>query len=64
MTLNISINAEDLSLWAMVKFLARLTVAAIPAYLLWVFVQSLIIPIWLMGFQRMVSDLSQVFTRH
>lgn len=45
MTLNI--DAEDLSLWSMMKFLIRLAVAAMPAFFLWTVVQSLIVPFWL-----------------
>ncbi len=45
MTLNI--DAENPSLWPMVKFFLRLTVAAMPAFYLWTFVQSLVVPFWL-----------------
>lgn len=44
MTLNI--DAEDLSLWSMMKFLIRLAVAAMPAYFLCSIVQVLIVPFW------------------
>lgn len=45
MTLNI--DAENLSLRSMVKFFLRLTVAAMPAFYLWIFVRSLVVPFWL-----------------
>jgi len=56
MTLNITIDTEELSLWAMIKFLTRIAVAAMPAYFVWVIVKSLVVPFWLMGLQNMVAQ--------
>jgi hypothetical protein len=56
MTLNIPIQAGDLSLWTMLKFFAKVAVAAMPAYVLWTFVQSLILPFWLSVFHQMIRQ--------
>jgi hypothetical protein len=47
MLMTLKIDAEDPSLWSMVKFFLRLAVAAMPAFYLWTFVQSLLVPFWL-----------------
>jgi hypothetical protein len=59
MTVNTSIEAEGLSLWATVKSLVKIAIVAMPALLLWTFLQSLIIPFWLMIFRQMLTGIGQ-----
>ena len=47
MTLNISVDAKELTLWTMIKFFLQLAVAVMPAWFLWAVVQVIVVPFWL-----------------
>jgi hypothetical protein len=53
MKLNISIEAEDLSLWALVKLFLKVAVALMPAVLVWMIV-PFVVGLWLTMFQQLM----------
>jgi hypothetical protein len=52
MTLNISIDAQDVSLWTLVKLFLKVSVALMPAVVIWIVVPT-VVSMWMMMVQQM-----------
>jgi len=53
MTLNISFDPKEVSLWSLVKLFLKVSVALMPAVVVWIVVPA-VVSMWMMMVQQMI----------